>query len=200
MFTRDGSSDSPDTRSRVLAATRKLMEERGVARVRIDAVAKEAGLSAGALYRHFKGREELILAVILESVPRDMPLGVASTADVDEPGRALAAMIDQVYEHEKRMAAVAVTVLADEKLSSGVRDALSRVPGGPEDFTRALAAAIRSYVAVGCVRSDVDADAAAAFVQGRCFHHAVLDRLHGPREALGAPSVVIADIVDFLKA
>lgn len=199
MFTREDSSDNPDTRSRVLAATRKLMTEHGIARVRVDAVAKEAGLSAGALYRHFKGREELILAVILESVPRDMPLCAVSTADADEPGRALAAMIDQVYEHEKRMAAVAVTVLADEKLGAGFRDVLSRVPGGPEDFTNALAAALRSFVEAGCVRSDLDVDAAAAFVQGRCFHHAVLDRLHGPRAALGAPSDATAEIVDFFK-
>lgn len=200
MFTRDDSSDNPDTRSRVLAATRKLMDERGIARVRVDAVAKEAGLSAGALYRHFKGREDLILAVILESVPRDLPMSAAPTSDDDHTQASLSTLIDQVYGHEKRMAAVAVTVLADEQLSASFRDALSRAPGGPEDFTRALAAALRSYVEAGCLRSDLDADTAATFVQGRCFHHAVLDRLHGPRDALGAPSAVTAEIVNFLKA
>ncbi|MEV1293961.1 helix-turn-helix domain-containing protein [Pseudonocardia sp. NPDC049635] len=200
MFTRDDSSGNPDTRSRVLAATRKLMDERGVARVRVDAVAKEAGLSAGALYRHFKGREELILAVILESVPRDMPMTAALPSEDGAQEDSLSTLIDQIYEHEKRMAAVAVTVLADEQLSSGFRDMLSRAPGGPEDFTRALAAALRSYVEAGVLRRDLDVGVAATFVQGRCFHHAVLDRLHGPREALGAPPAVTAEIVNFLKA
>lgn len=199
MFTRESSSDNPDTRGRVLAAARKLMDERGVARLRVDAVAKDAGLSAGALYRHFTGREELILAVILESVPRDMPTTAASMSE-DEAQASLPTLIDQIYEHEKRMAAVAITVLADEKLSAGFRDTLSRAHGGPQDFTRALAAALRSYVDGGALRADLDVDTAATFVQGRCFHHAVLDRLHGPSEALGAPSAVTAEIVNFLKA
>lgn len=96
------------------------------------------------------------------------------------------------------MAAVAVTVLADDQLSVRFREAVSRAPGGPEDFTKALAAALHSYVGAGCVRSALDVDAAAALVQGRCFHHAVLDRLHEPRDSLGAPPEVAAGIVEFL--
>ncbi|ALL79493.1 hypothetical protein AD006_30095 (plasmid) [Pseudonocardia sp. EC080610-09] len=198
MFTHDGSSGKPDTRSRVLAATRKLMDERGVARVRVDAVAKEAGLSAGALYRHFAGREELILAVILDSVPRSMSFGGAPDAGHEVVRDALAVMIGQVYEHEKRMAAVAVTVLADETLHERFRDMLARAPGGPEEFTRALAVALRGYADAGVVRADLDPAAAAALVQGRCFHHAVMDRLHGPRPALGTSDEVTSEVMALL--
>lgn len=196
MFSHESSSGAMDTRGRVLAATRKLMNERGIARVRVDAVAKEAGLSAGALYRHFTGREELILAVILDSVPHDMALDAVPTAG--DRRASLSTMIEKVYEHEKRMAAISVTVLADEQLSAGFRETLSRVPGGPQDFTKALASALRSYIEAGHLRADLDIDIAAAFVQGRCFHHAVLDRLHGPSEALGDRTDVAAEIVEFL--
>lgn len=41
---------------------------------------------------------------------------------------ALAGVIRQVYEHERRMAAVAVTVLADETLHERFRDMLARAP------------------------------------------------------------------------
>lgn len=198
MFTHDSSSDKPDTRSRVLAATRKLMDERGVARVRVDAVAKEAGLSAGALYRHFSGREELILAVILDSVPRSMGFEGAPSAEPEVVREALAAVIEQVYEHERRMAAVAVTVLADETLNERFRDMLEHAPGGPEDFTRALATALHSYADAGVVRADLAPEAAAALVQGRCFHHAVMDRLHGPRPELGTPGQVVSEVVALL--
>ncbi len=198
MFTHDDSSDMPDTRSRVLAATRTLMDERGVARVRVDAVAKEAGLSAGALYRHFSGREELILAVILDSVPRSMGFEGAPHAAGEVVRDALAGVIGQVYEHERRMAAVAVTVLADETLHERFRDMLARAPGGPEEFTRSLAVALRSYVDAGAVRADLDPDAAAALVQARCFHHAVMDRLHGPRPALGTRDEVTSDVMALL--
>lgn len=200
MFTHDGSSDKADTRSRVLAATRKLMDERGVARVRVEAVAKEAGLSAGALYRHFTGREDLILAVILDSVPRSMSFEGAPNADREVVGEALAALIGQVYEHERRMAAVAVTVLADESLNERFRDMLAHAPGGPEDFTRSLATALRSYADAGVVRADLAPDAAAALVQGRCFHHAIMDRLHGPRPALGTRDEVTSEVVALLAS
>ncbi|OSY39674.1 hypothetical protein C8E95_1869 [Pseudonocardia autotrophica] len=136
--------------------------------------------------------------MILESVPRDMPLGAASTGSATEPAEELAGMLGRVYEHERRMAAVAVTVLADEKLHARFREILSRVPGGPEDFTRAVASALRSYADAGVVGSTLDPDAAAAFVQGRCFHHAVLDRLHGPGDAPGAPAAVVDELLAFL--
>lgn len=175
MFAHD---NSDATRRRVLAAARRVMDERGIARLRVEAVAKEAGLSAGALYRHFSGREDLILAVILDSVPR---VGVLADAAVAEPPVAAEALLDLVlgiYQHEQRMASVAITVLADDSLRRRFQQAVAAAPGGPQDFPRLVQQALERYQAAGCLRPGLDTVEAAATIQARCFHHAVMDRLH----------------------
>lgn len=53
---------SEDTRERILAATRALMEARGEAGVRMSDIAGEAGISRQAVYLHFGSRADLMVA------------------------------------------------------------------------------------------------------------------------------------------
>ncbi len=54
------SSNSPDTRTKILNATWKLMEERRGVGVRMSDIAKAAGISRQAVYLHFTTRVELL--------------------------------------------------------------------------------------------------------------------------------------------
>jgi len=56
------SSDEPDTRSKILQATWRLMEERRGLGVRMSDIAKSAGISRQAVYLHFATRIELLSA------------------------------------------------------------------------------------------------------------------------------------------
>ncbi len=56
------SSKKPDTRSRILSATRKLMEEKKGAGVTMLDIARESGISRQAVYLHFESRAELLIA------------------------------------------------------------------------------------------------------------------------------------------
>jgi AcrR family transcriptional regulator len=49
----------------ILAAAEKLFHERRFDATGIDAIAEEAGITGGAIYRHFGGKNE-ILAVLLD--------------------------------------------------------------------------------------------------------------------------------------
>jgi len=55
------SSHDSDTRSRILKAAWKLLEE-GSSAVRVSDIAKETGISRQALYLHFPNRAELLIA------------------------------------------------------------------------------------------------------------------------------------------
>ena len=59
------SSNSPDTRSRILAETVRLLKTDRSRVVRISDIAKAAGISRQALYLHFSGRGELLVAATL---------------------------------------------------------------------------------------------------------------------------------------
>ena len=56
------SSERPDTRTRILEASRKLLESQRGRGVRMSDIAKRAGISRQALYLHFKTRAELLVA------------------------------------------------------------------------------------------------------------------------------------------
>lgn len=56
------SSDQGETRTRILAATRRLMEEKSDQKVRMQDIARAAGISRQAVYLHFKSRAELLVA------------------------------------------------------------------------------------------------------------------------------------------
>ena len=54
----------------LLGAARGLLERHGFARLRVDDVLEEAGMSTRAFYRHFRGKEELFLALLEEEADR----------------------------------------------------------------------------------------------------------------------------------
>jgi len=56
------SSDKMNTRTRILSATWRLMEQRQGLGVRMSDIAKEAGVSRQAVYLHFKSRTDLMIA------------------------------------------------------------------------------------------------------------------------------------------
>src|SRR5262245_2725063 len=79
------------TRRELLAIATRLFVAEGYARTSIEAVLREAGISRGALYHHFSGKEALFEAV-LEQVEADIATKVAAAArDASDPVAALRA-------------------------------------------------------------------------------------------------------------
>lgn len=58
------STGSSDTRTRILDATRKLLETHGATGTRLADVAREAGVSRQAVYLHFGSRGGLLVALV----------------------------------------------------------------------------------------------------------------------------------------
>jgi AcrR family transcriptional regulator len=56
------SSEQRETRTRILAATWQLLEEKSGKEVRMQDIARAAGISRQAVYFHFKSRSELLVA------------------------------------------------------------------------------------------------------------------------------------------
>ncbi|HZP45830.1 MAG TPA: helix-turn-helix domain-containing protein [Candidatus Binataceae bacterium] len=58
------SLDGKSTRDRLLDAAAELFARKGYDATSVDAIAERAGLTVGALYRHFSGKGELLLDVM----------------------------------------------------------------------------------------------------------------------------------------
>ncbi|HEX4106931.1 MAG TPA: TetR/AcrR family transcriptional regulator [Solirubrobacteraceae bacterium] len=76
------------TRSRLIAAGRRLIGEDGVAALRIADITQEAGVAIGSFQNHFSSKEELVEAVVSDSLG-----ALAEEIVVDEPTSGDAAIV-----------------------------------------------------------------------------------------------------------
>jgi AcrR family transcriptional regulator len=86
-----------DQRERILAATEKLVAERGAPVTTIEAIVKEAGVSSVTFYEHFRGKEECFVAAFeraVEELRSAIPTGLRWPGDAAEALAALLAALD----------------------------------------------------------------------------------------------------------
>lgn len=83
----------------ILAATRKLFDERGVRDVQIDEIAKSVGTNRAILYRHFSGKEELF-ALTLVGYLDELDAEMQQVSDAGgTPEERLAAMVGTFVDY-----------------------------------------------------------------------------------------------------
>lgn len=76
-----------ETRRRVLDAAFAVFGERGIAASSLAEVARAAGLTKGAVYSNFRGKDDLVLALMEEHAMHRLSsalAGITPTTDVDE--------------------------------------------------------------------------------------------------------------------
>src|ERR1700722_14813034 len=56
------------TRERILAAAERLFAERGYTGVSMPAIAAAAGITAGAIHKHFESKEQLFFTIVRRAV------------------------------------------------------------------------------------------------------------------------------------
>ncbi|MFO7549687.1 MAG: TetR/AcrR family transcriptional regulator [Acidimicrobiia bacterium] len=96
-----------ETRDRILAATRRLLAERGLDGVTVKAICDAAGIRAGSFYNLFDSKEQVVLSVIAEAI-------AAVDPDPDHTGsETVADLVDayiQVVEDREPIARLYLTV------------------------------------------------------------------------------------------
>jgi len=88
-----------------MEAASALIHDQGMATLRVEDVAKEAGLSVGTFYIYFKGKDDLFTKLVVEYTGRlrgAMQAAYAGGGSLEERfGRGMAAYLDFVEENEK---------------------------------------------------------------------------------------------------
>src|ERR1700730_17616444 len=73
-------------REQVVAAAAKLLRERGIEGIGVDALAKAAGMTHGAVYSHFASKEELGAAAVRQSADEIRENWIADAGGEGSPG------------------------------------------------------------------------------------------------------------------
>jgi AcrR family transcriptional regulator len=71
-----------DRRTQILAAAAKLFRERGFGGVGVDEIGKQVGITGGALYHHFGGKDEILATLLTEAMDKVM---VGADLRFDDP-------------------------------------------------------------------------------------------------------------------
>jgi AcrR family transcriptional regulator len=190
------------TRQRILDAAEHLMRTLGLARTTTKEIARAAGCSEAALYKHFTGKEELFVAVLQERLPPLGPLlaqlaeeseesdGSDGSDDPDGSGgfaesgshgveRRLAAIATRAAEFYEQSMPIASSLFAEPALLHRHREALRGIGAGPHVPLRLLAAYLTVERDRGRIDPDADPDAAAAMLLGACYQRAFLRHFMG---------------------
>ncbi|MEV7562731.1 helix-turn-helix domain-containing protein [Streptomyces sp. NPDC089795] len=168
------SKSSRPTPERLLDAAEKLMRTSGLANATTKAIAREAGCSEAALYKHFANKEELFVRVLMERTPNAGPLmaalqGGPGERGVEEDLTDIARNASLFYADAMPMAA---SLFAEPALLTRHREGVQEIGAGPHVVLDALAGRLRRELDAGRLRADADARAAAALLLGACFQRA----------------------------
>ncbi len=161
-------------RERILDAAHELMLTVGLARATTKEIARVAGCSEAALYKHYASKEELFIRVLSERLPRLTSLlgGLAA-----EPGRApvednLTEIARQAALFYEQSFPIAASLYAQPQLKRRHDDTMRELGTGPHLPIEGLDAYLRAEQAAGRVRSDADTFAAASLLLGACAQRA----------------------------
>ena len=180
------------TRERLVQAARELLDEGGYAAAPVQAIAARAGVSAGALYRHFPSKAALFVEVFREASSRDLVAmhEAASTGGWIERLEAVIATFARRALSNRRLAWALVYEPVDP-LVDAERLACRR------EYCRQMAALLREAMAAGEI-PEQNAELSAAAVVG-----AIAESLVGPLSPVGGRKMsgedIIAPLVRFCR-
>ena len=161
--TRKPRADAIRNRERVLEAAKAVFSAGG-AEASLEAVAREAGVGIGTLYRHFPTREALFAAVYRREVQQlaDLAEQLKQEAKpIDALRQWMRSIVKFVATKKGMSAALTLAVDKNSKLFSSSADRLARTVGGLLD--RAIAA--------GEIRDDISPEDLLRAVVGMCYMH-----------------------------
>ncbi|MFE7799770.1 TetR/AcrR family transcriptional regulator [Nocardia sp. NPDC057440] len=173
------------TRDQILDAAAEIMRNRGVAFATTKEIAKAAGYSEAALYKHFSDKEDLILNVLRHRMPGSIDAGPRPGAATVEDN--LAAMARGALSFYQQSLPLLGGLLAQPKRMAAHRDSMNRHGAGPGRAIAGMAGYLRAEQELGRVDSAADVDTVAALLDGACFHQAFLRFYEAGPDATPAP-------------
>ena len=166
---RSGRPRSAQIDAAVIAATGKLLAERGYTATSIETIARRAGVGKATIYRRWRSKEELVVELLSH-----VAAGVEPVPDLGDTRSELLRLVSEAIEHLKRtptggiIQGLASELSRNPKLSRLVRErviSLRRAEVGK---------VLKRGIARGELRADTDAEIAHELLIGPAYYHLLL--------------------------
>src|SRR3954452_18303885 len=94
---------APERREQLIEVATKLFAKSGYEATTTAAIAEAAGVTEPILYRHFKSKQELFVAIVREMSEQTMQQWHASIEDVTDPAERIRRICEGIPDHIKRL-------------------------------------------------------------------------------------------------
>jgi len=164
-----------ETRERIMAGAQHAFATSGYRGTSVPAIARQAGVSVGLIYRYFSSKEELFLSVCQQSSEAQLNELAALLAQIQDPRARLRAAVDQFVNSltDEGWGAIMVHAWAEADRNPRLRDLLVRVFEQHRGFSAMF---IREAIARGEAPPATDVEslalAAALLLHGAIAHQA----------------------------
>jgi AcrR family transcriptional regulator len=177
---REGSKKT-NRRSEILKAAEKLMVTQGLTGVTTRQISEAVGCSEGALYVHFKGRLELLLAMLEESLPdmRDPFRALQQSLGQGSPRANLEKALTGIYKFQGRVAPLFGGLFAEPRLLEAYRKSLTSRDKGPHLAMTQLERYIVAEQKLGRLSKQADAKTSAYLLMSSAFFRAFVEHFFG---------------------
>jgi len=186
-----------ETHERILAAAEELFLTRGLNETSMNDIVEATGLSKGALYNHFEGKEELILAIHERKVEETIEQFTGSTPVAMSAMEKLSRLADlalRLDAHPRTFQASNFEFMAAVSRNPAARPAINKRHSRLTGFIKAM---VEEGQASGEFREDVDAGQVAAILfaaaEGLNYHWATTERPFDPVRVKAALLDLIID-------
>ncbi|QWF80018.1 TetR/AcrR family transcriptional regulator [Amycolatopsis sp. CA-230715] len=171
------------TRDEIVRAAATVMRAQGYARATTKEIARAAGYSEAALYKHFPDKTEIFLAVLTEEMPalHEVLAALPERADTATLQETLTEVVTEALSFYIGSFPIAVSVFSSRELLTEHRSRLSARGLGPRHPIDQLASYLELERDHGALRTDTDPRALAALLFGACFQEAFLINFAGER-------------------
>jgi len=168
-----------ETRHKILDAAEKLILLKGLARVTTKEIARETGLSEGALYRHFDHKEEIFFAVMSKYLPALFDAFQTHQAGTGTISENLASIAQAIMHYYEQLIPMSASFLADTELLAQYREAIQSIHGGPQHVFTRVATYIEEEQHLGRIGQQTPALSVAILLLGPCFQRVFIVQLQG---------------------
>ena len=176
-----------DVRELILAATARIIRERGLGGATTKAIAEEARCAEGSIYRYFPNKDALFIECVKEGFPEFIQM-VGTLPDLAGKGSArhhLEELVKAALAFYRGILPMVAGTMADRELMEEQRRHFVANKSGPMKSISSLAEYIRREQRLGRCSDQVPPEYAARLLMGACFSQAYLEAMLGPEAIIG---------------
>ncbi len=187
------STGATRTRQRILDAAQRLLETGGLARLTTKELAHAADCAEGTLFKHFRSKEDIILAVVMENAPRFLD----AVSQSRRASRPVAKNLEEIalacLRFSEKLIPLGASLLGDAVLLGRHR---RLEPGrGPKEAFQLIADYIAQEQAAGRIDATVGPGSVAMLLFGPCFQRIFIRQVVGENPAPTNDRQFIAGLV-----